>query len=267
MSAFWDWLREIEPCEGSLVWCHVTDGWSFREIVKSGACHLQRCKFFKEPLFYLSYGRPAFRVPDEPLAKSGASPVVLLFDSSLLEQGARLFPFDSGAFFTHRYDYCMHRKADVHNYELPAEPEVARRHVGAFFGSNAKYLRNQARTPTQNLSGLYEVLSLVELLCRSNTEHADDRRAAIELQLSAGKASGRSRKQSPEIRVDLGKLKGLVYPDEIEDADWFKGFVARFPRSAVSYRAYWYDSCKRASEYQGVLEEKVMDFHRAAGVL
>src|ERR1700733_9805164 len=98
-SRFWVWLRTISPYPKALAWCHTTDAFALREIILNGSFRPTRCGVFEEDLFYCFYGRPAYRFTDvASLQVTSKAPVVVLLAPEIVNNGKRMFPFDTGAF-------------------------------------------------------------------------------------------------------------------------------------------------------------------------
>jgi hypothetical protein len=223
-------------------------------MAESGECRLHSCPVFKEDLLYFFYGRPAYRVSDEPMSKSSSQPVVLLFDPMLVKFGKRLFPFDSGAFHTNRLDSWMDPEMKLPHFELKCGGDGAMRFVAAFFESNDNYLRTRVRSSIKKYGGEFEVSALVRLLHGVGQGKADDRRMAVELQLDT------------TVQLCPGQLKAVIYPDELEESDWFSSFLTSLQKDVAldSYKPHY---AKLASEYQVFLEERARALQEAMGVV
>lgn len=103
----------------SLPLTHVTDGYSFRDIMGNEALVPSPCRIFGSDLVYLFYGRPAYRSAAE-LESNGIDaywPVCFV-----MEPGAaaamRIYPFDSGAFHHGRFSRLTHLKMIKEDFEL-----------------------------------------------------------------------------------------------------------------------------------------------------
>lgn len=249
----WEWLQHQAPVNQALLWCRTIDSYRFREAVECDGCEPHKCEIFHEPLNYLFYGRPAFRVAENDIAMGHSAPVVLVFEADLIDKASRMFPFDSGAFVAKRYSSVMHKRMTLGNFELPVQPEAARKVVSAFFGTNRGYFRTAPRRPDRNFKTEFEVEALVNLYSPLGRRKADDRRQAVELQVPA------------KLDVAGVSLVALVYPDEFDDSDWFKPFAAELPTS-VHLLPYPIYEDKIAKEYQTTLEGHVENIHRSRGI-
>ena len=143
----WNWIKDVEPYNKVLAWCHTTHAYRFRSMVECGECRLQLCPVFAEDLLYFFYGRPAYRVTEEPMSKSSALPVVLLFDPQIVDSGKRLFPFDTGAFHANRLDNWMDPEMKLPHFEMECGSDAVLRFVAALYESNDK---NQQASPRRS---------------------------------------------------------------------------------------------------------------------
>jgi len=253
-SRLWAWLREELPTDSKLPWCRTIDAYTFRDIAKSRVCGPVHCKFFKEELVYLFYGRPAFRAAEKDLANGNVAPVVLIFGADLDKRGARMFPFDSGAFKQKRYEPSMHPRMKLGDFELGCEENAPAKHVAAFFGSNRSYLKTRPVVPARNYAGEFEVAALVHLFSgRGKNKDTDDRRLTMELQLRDG------------IDLNERSLLAVIYPDEIEGAKWFGEFAAK--QQGLMLLPYEVHEDKIAKDYQALLEDRSADVLRAKRLL
>jgi hypothetical protein len=251
-----NWLEGVPAHSKALAWCHTTRAFLFREMVRSGECRIQLCKTLAEHLLYLFYGRPAYRLGDDPMSKSCSLPVVLLFDPSLVESGKRVYPFDSGAFASDRMQSWMDPKMELAHFELQCAMDTVQRFVAAFYESNDAYLRGEVRKDikrdVKKYGGEFEVSSLVSLFQGIRDRNLDDRIMAVELQLATS------------VLLSPKYLKAVIYPDELEEAAWFTSFLERF-RQEVTWDGYKPHHAKLTSEYQGHLEERARTIQVAFG--
>lgn len=254
-SRFWAWLKAASPYSKTLAWCHTTDAFRFRSILETASFTPCHCNVFDEPLAYLFYGRPAYRRTDEAAYGSSArAPVVIIFRPEIAAHGRRLFPFDSGAFADKRYAKWMHHGMQLSDFELACKSDAPQRHVTSYFGSNDGYLRLQAKAPAGGLSGEYEAEAIYLLLTDLSTESADDRRIAVELQLD------------DTVTFDAANVLAIVVPEELQSVSYFKTFLSG-PGAGVDVLTYQQSNFKLAREYQGLLEERAIDFQKVRGLV
>jgi hypothetical protein len=243
-SPFWNWLQGVPPYPKELAWCHTTDSFALRSILKAGALQPCPCPVFAEDLLYFFYGRPGYRFQsDSSLHISARGPVVIVFAPELSLGGKRLFPFDTGAFSGKRYSTWMHESMSMSDFELECPSDAPQRHVTSFFGTNGDYLRARVRPPPKSYSGEFEVDSMFAMLTDRNTNSADDRRVAVELQTASA------------VPIRHPYVKAIVLPDELLQAAFIQEFIAG-PGTDVELFGYELSPLKQAREYQALLEEK-----------
>jgi hypothetical protein len=203
---------------------------------------------------YFFYGRPAYRMaPTSQLRTRAVQPVVLVFRSDLLLQGTRLYPFDTGAFAGKRYEEWMHSGMSMSDFLLECPSDAPQRHIAAFFGSNANYLRLKAQKPSLPYEDEFEVDALVAMLTDPNITNADDRRIAIELQ------------SSRPLAVTAENIRALIVPLELQQAGFMRSFLAG-AGAGIEVCSYEPSQWKLAGEYQGLLEERARDLQEKWGL-
>jgi hypothetical protein len=243
-SRYGRWLESVVPYPKPLAWCHTTNAFAFRDIVACGFLTPQRCHVFGEDLIYFFYGRPAYRdITNEPLRFIADSPVVVVLDPSLVTSGVRLHPFDTGAFDAKRYANWIHPRIPMRDYQLACPSDAPQRHVASLFGSNADYLRARARPPSVPFKGEFEVDSLVAMLTDRDAGQADDRRAAVELQVPHA------------VPMKWPYVRGLIIPDEIMDAEYVQQLL-QSAGGAIDVQTYERTPLKAARDYQALLEHQ-----------
>jgi hypothetical protein len=215
----------------------------------------QLCPVFGEDLVYLFYGRPAYRRTEAAALAIGArDPVALIFAPDVARKGVRLFPFDSGAFDEGLYAKWMHRHMQLGSFMLPPNLQAAERQVTAFFQSNEAYMTAVARPIMPMPPGEHEVDCLSNFLCDRTALPADDRRCAIELQT-----------REP-ISVTDTNLLAMVMSVAMKDAPYVQEFQKR-TGNKVEIITYSSNPLKPASDMQGLLEDRVIEFCRKGGML
>ncbi len=253
-SRLWAWLQSVSPYPKSLAWCHTTDAFCFREIVETGVLTPKHCEVFSQELLYFFYGRPAYRQnSSEALRISARSPIVILLDPDLIACGSRMYPFDTGAFRANRYAHWIHADMSMDDFELACRADAPRRHVASFFGTNLNYLKLQARRPHHPFDGEYEVDSMAALLTDPSISSADDRRVAIELQLSE------------PVPLQAPQVKAIILPEELLQARFLQPFLEGAGASIEIYY-YYLMPLKPNQEYQSLLEQSAIDLQRHWGM-
>ena len=176
---------------------HITDGYSFRDILENGELRPTTCEVFREKLLYLFYGRPVYRVWSDVKATSFPIfyPICILLKPECLKMAKRVFPFDSGAFDANMYgDYMeMYGRFDLDSFLVNPIPHIPNQiplpgtpgHVvSTFFGTNYNYYNNEIRNALK--FGLYfEAESYYEMIASKKEEKYDSRCSTIEIQTDA----------------------------------------------------------------------------------
>jgi len=240
-SRYWEWLKPSRPIDERLRWCHTTDAYLLRAMLAEGCITPQHCPVFGSSLTYFFYGRPAYRMREfEQIRISAKAPVVLVFSEAIETRGARVFPFDTGAFEA-RYGTWRHSKMTVSAFELPCAQSAPERHVSEFFGSREKYLALEASRPKRSYAGEFEVETLAEILCDPSTEYADDRRICVELQLDSN------------VPLSAPLLTALILPTRLLEAEWFKSWQDKSSTN-IEIRTYELSPLRLAAHYQACIE-------------
>jgi hypothetical protein len=178
-------VQTVEPAEPSLPLTHLTDAYRFEETRLSDGLQPRVCKVFGEPLLYLFYGRPSYRVhlDEEPTGLDHYLPVCILFRNASMPSPKRIFPFDSGAFYKGLYSNAVHRDMGLDDFSLEAHPSTPGRIVSLFFGSVEAYFL-ASPTPVSTLPVTeFEARSYAALIASQLRSNTDDRGSAIELQI------------------------------------------------------------------------------------
>lgn len=165
---------------------HTTRCEYLGQIIVAKALEPQTCSRFSEKLIYFFYGRPAYRStkgskPSEPI---DLCPVCFVFKSSAVAGTSvrRVFPCDTGAIKEKVFEPEI-QWGDLSELELDPTVESARKLVGLCFQSNANYFFGKLKPRvTPDTGSVFERLCL--LINKAPTERADDRRSAIEVQVS-----------------------------------------------------------------------------------
>lgn len=181
-----DALQNKNPSRPQLPLIHCTKSELFFQIAEMESLNATDCKYFKEKLNYLFYGRPAYRpYQDSQNTSLGAfRPVAIILNPDLKIPIRRVFPFDTGAFFEGRYREFIPKHSKIENYQVEPNLDYAARLVSLFFESNRNYyfsrshpIRDVAPTnlAAHSLSGMFQSSGLSDV---------DDRRSSIEFQVA-----------------------------------------------------------------------------------
>jgi len=180
-------VAEQTPQPSELPCIHTSDGLGFRAIVREGRLAAEPCPVFNdEPLLYLLYGRPSYRVNSQVLATAirAYAPVCFILKRGAVTSPHRVFPFDSGAFHHDLFRDSMHRKMQRDDFAL--EPDIAspQRLVSLYFGDNERYYRNQPFAELSLPPLAFEALSYHALITDRQENRYDERISSVEVQLA-----------------------------------------------------------------------------------
>ncbi|MBZ9996580.1 hypothetical protein [Mesorhizobium sp. BH1-1-4] len=166
---------------------HSSESKNLITIIREGKISVTRCDTFTdENLAYFFHGRPSYRKTyDKP--KDWQLPFVLLLKNACVVNMRRIFPFDSGAFFSGRFpNYLSDFKPE--GYELAPQGNAAiDLLIDIFFGNDSDYLHGKAKpvAEVKQRRRLGIAHSEIEALCTMYNRDqvtADDRSLAIEVQ-------------------------------------------------------------------------------------
>ncbi|MCX6318259.1 MAG: hypothetical protein NTW29_13285 [Bacteroidetes bacterium] len=168
---------------------HTCESYYLNEILRHKKLipQLQTCKdFLNEELLYLFYGRPAYRSSvTENSDLTSYLPACFIINPGIINNIKRIIPFDSGAFTNGLYADFLHSKMEINQFFLKPELNSIIRMIGYFFQNNANYFNGVI---PQHLD--YDPLdfpkeSYSKLIRDAGKSVVDDRKASIEIQMSA----------------------------------------------------------------------------------
>lgn len=156
----------------------------FRSVAAAGFLTPRGCPVFGEPLVYLFYGRPAYRSSrgGHPETNIQYCPICFIFKTSfLVEQPARIYPFDTGAAMSGRFQPHID-PADTGAFQLAPMLASVLKFTNLFFDANEHYfLGTPKRDPVIPLTET-AAIRYHAFVTHGGPETYDDRRSAIELQ-------------------------------------------------------------------------------------
>ncbi len=250
---FRKFVNQNSPAAGELPLTHVTDGLGFRGMLDTGALRPEPCSVFnEEPLLYLFYGRPAYRVNSQRLSSAidAYAPVCFILRPNCIAAPKRVFPFDSGAFHGERFIEAMHLKMLLEDFALDPDLQAPLKLIGLFFGDRDRYYRN---LPLQDVTIpplSFEALSYHILITSRHENAFDERISAIELQAHTS--------------LDLSTAaEAVVLPDAFATDD----VMQRLSALRITMLPYDYIPRLRPESYTGAIYTIVRDYYRRRGYL
>ncbi|HKD80330.1 MAG TPA: hypothetical protein VKH81_11605 [Candidatus Angelobacter sp.] len=185
--SFSDYVQKQTMAAVELPLVHTTEYFHLPSIQATNTLQTSDCKFFKEPLLYFFYGRPAYRDSTRilPTRDVGFYPICFVFRPGTISKKAkRLYPFDTGASQSGLYEPAIKRADALAGYQVNAVVENARRIVAGFFETDKQYLSNTPRHDLLFSSTDVEAESYYRLINGGGDPTCDDRCSAIEIQIA-----------------------------------------------------------------------------------
>ena len=172
---------------GELPSIHTSDGLGFRSILREERLAAEPCPVFNdEPLLYLFYGRPSYRVNAQTLATANKAyaPVCFILKPGTVKTPHRIFPFDSGAFQHDLFRESMHRKMQRDDFALQPDIASPQRLISLYFGDNERYYSNRPIAELDLPPLAFEAASYHALITDRQENQYDERISSVELQIA-----------------------------------------------------------------------------------
>jgi hypothetical protein len=214
-------VRASAPSEQQLPMTHLTDAYHLRSIAEAGMLEPTQCRVFDEPLLYLFYGRPAYRVVAQ-VESNGLEaywPICFILRNS---PGAarRIYPFDSGAFHHGRFGDLVHRDMIREDFELDVDPTTPGRLLNLFWSGARDYFDNRGVREVALDPYEFEAKSYSEIIRSKPNGPFDEWHSAVEVQMGdplhlAGNLSAvilPSDFANEKVRKRFDELGALVLP-------------------------------------------------------
>jgi hypothetical protein len=190
-----DWIKGEDDSEELLPLCHTTRWKYFVKILKEDNLSKDHSKFpdpnptslAEEKVVYLFYGLPFYIYELEGNSSiysevTADVPIGLIFKASLSNQVDRLYPFDTGAFFSDmlNQNFQVDKKSEYKDYMVPVTDGTEMKQiVKRYFDTNIKYCTGR---PNQGvIASDYQEENLISLIKASGKSNVDLRCRAIEL--------------------------------------------------------------------------------------
>ncbi len=165
---------------------HTSECKNLLKMIGSGEIKVTRCDTFRdEDLAYFFHGRPSYRRFHER-PQEWQLPFVLILRSTCLLNIKRIFPFDSGAFFSGRLPSYI-AEFDAEGYEVSAQANPIDLLIDIFWGGDDDYFSGRARsgqevTHRRKLDIKHSETKALCAMYNLDQLKADDRALAIEVQ-------------------------------------------------------------------------------------
>ncbi|WP_338188465.1 hypothetical protein [Thalassospira tepidiphila] len=252
MSKFKKALKTAGSNLQQLPMVHNTDCFTLSKVVDNGEVSPSFCNHFQEELTYLFYGRPAYRVniTAEPTSLRHHFPVCLIFDPQLELDVKRVFPFDSGAFFSGAYSEHMHSDMEISDFLIGNNLADCKSLVSTFFGSNEQYFMGKAIDVAHLDPSHFEAQSYVSLINNKASNSVDGRSFCVEIQ--TGKP----------INI-LGAVSAIILPSEFCDTELGR----KLAEMNIDLLPYCVHERSRPNEYMSTIADCCKTYLLSKGLL
>lgn len=243
-------------CPHLLPAMHSTDCFYAENIYCNTTLQVQLCDKFEKPFIYFFYGKPVYKVSqNDSLNRVDDifSPVCFIIDIQKLPINM-IFPFDSGAFISQRYNEIFPNKKFVNksqcidylvrNYLLGDNINILNEYISIFFGDNENYTVGNCILNEKSLSNL-AIDALINLLKANGCFEFDDRSRTIELICAEN--------------VDLKKfLKAIIVPYNQKRNEFFLSFCSKIKDLEIVYYKTHYPN--NPNMYNEVVFQKAYEY-------
>lgn len=226
---------------------HNVDSLKIRDIIETGALKTKKCPVFNEPLVYLFYGRPAYKLTNENGNWSDEfhTPISFILSSNSSINIKRIYPFDTGAFTAGFYENHVPKEFSIDNFLLGTSHEVPRMLIEIFFENNENYFLGKPTFSEHPKFLEYEVKAFLNIIKAKGQSPFDDRAYTIEYQLAS----------DMEIK---GNILAVVAPSEaFDDPLVYDKVVGEWNAIPLNYSTY---HCGDLRTYHGAMFEKIKNF-------
>ena len=256
---FMEWVAlQPTPNWGAMPLTHITRGVIADDILRSGQISPSPCRVFEQPLAYLFYGRPAYRIGDNGVTKTESfCPFCFLFKPQIVEGAEAIHAFDTGAFAARMYSNVLPHEMSENDFRLNSVA-AANQLISATFGSQETYFDGDTR-----------VIGKKPPAIRPHDFHA---KAYMDLVLAPGRNEPDDRVYSIEVvftePVPLnGALIGIVLPHTLcaeEDmAPWLEPLV----KAGIPLIPYNFIPGRHPEHYHTLMERAVKEFYQKQNFL
>lgn len=179
-------VNTAAPSQVHLPLTHVTDGYSFRDIMSHEELLPSPCSIYGENLLYLFYGRPAYRsaAQQESNGSDAYWPICFVMKPDVAS-ALRIYPFDSGAFHYQRFDRFMYHRMMKEDFELDPDPTVPGKLVRLFWRDEKSYFNAEGLSNFIPSNFDFEAKAYKALIGDVGKAQFDERNSAIEIQVGA----------------------------------------------------------------------------------
>lgn len=161
---------------------HSCQGYDAVLIMRENTLKATRCKVFNQDLLYFFYGKPSYPASGKVDFYTGSSmhcPVCFIVNPKIVNPN-RVFPFDSGAYKSGRYDKIINKKIAIDTYIISEGYKGIQKYISTIYGSNENYINGDV---VENLPECdhIEIPALIKLLKSDDVNEYDERANTIEI--------------------------------------------------------------------------------------
>lgn len=227
ISEFFD-TKSVVDTPPVLPLMHSTTCENTESILVNNLLETTYCKVFKENLLYFFYGKPAYRVSSQ-IPESSTSyilaPCCFVVDYKKIKS-ARIFPFDTGAFATERYDEITKLRTGMCEYELSNRIEDIPQFICMFYENNNNYIEGNVSL-ARNKATTIASQALIDFLSSSGLLKYDDRARSVEI------STGDNLELSDSVEA-------IVVPKPFKRNKVFERFVRAHPKiDVITYNPHY----------------------------
>jgi hypothetical protein len=233
---------------------HTTDVYRVVNAMEDGYLDPPPCDLFVgEPLLYLFYGRPSYRVnsKEEATSLQHYLPICLIFRTGTIAPIKRIFPFDSGAYRKDLYRDALHHAMDLEDFLLEEDHGTPGRVIPLFFGAVQAYLDATPHASVSLDRTELEAISYHALISQRLSNSIDNRVSGIELQF--------------EGRLDInGAVEAIVLPDTLAES---RDFAVALRKMDIVPLPYSQRDRMRPSEYVTTIFDVCYAYYKKIGLI
>ena len=183
-----------------------------------------------------------------PIMDVGYCPLTFVFRPETRFQVARIYPFDTGASQMGLYEPEVQAPHALRKYPVAAVIERARQIVHRFFETNENYLAGRPKIGLAFTPDEVDAEAYYKLVSGGGRRKCDDRRSAIEVQISG----------SVSLREHL---MAIVMPTHfLDDIQLRKTLIDEWHVHPLTYDA---DMGMRPTEFHGIIRAMIRDYYKA----
>lgn len=225
-SSFRDFVSTSIPAGPPIALTHMTDALTLEDIISTRTLDASKpCRFFREPLVYTFYLRPAYRSagPGRNSRMEHYEPIGFLLKPSVAGALAAVFALDTGAVETGKAANHLHHSMISEDFELAPTLEDALRIVSIFYEKQLNYFRNvlSANLPRPDKRN-YLLKSYLSIISEASATNLDERASAVEIQLR------------PPVALS-GNVHAFIASDRLADEPDIQAFSASIGAELLRY--------------------------------